>query len=309
MRNAWLKTLFEISKKNSKLIFIGSDLGVNVMSNYKKKFPKRFYMEGISEQHIIGMSAGMASRGFIPYVNTIATFLTRRCFEQNMIDICLHNLPVRLIGNGGGLVYGPLGPTHQAIEDIALMNTMPNMSIFSVCDSNEMKQLIVQSQNWKGPMYIRLGRGFEKVITSKFKFKIGKIVKIIPSEEITIFSTGSMTQEALKAVKILKQKKINCGLIHVPTLKPFDYKSLKNFSKKIKHIISVEEHIDTGGLGSILLENLNRLNLLKKIKLHKISLPNKFNSFYGSHDELKQRYNLDFKTILKKVNRINNEKK
>ena len=129
MRNTWLDTLYTIASKNKKIVFIGSDLGVGVMNNFRKKFPKRFFMEGISEQHIIGMAAGMAIKGFVPYVNTIATFLTRRCLEQNMIDLCLHNLPVRLVGNGGGLVYSPLGPTHQAIEDIAIMNTMPNMSI------------------------------------------------------------------------------------------------------------------------------------------------------------------------------------
>ena len=167
MRQTCLRTVFELAKKNNKVLFIGSDLGPGVLDDFKKKFPNRFFMEGISEQHIIGMAAGMAIKGFVPYVNTIATFLTRRCLEQNMIDLCLHNLPVRLVGNGGGLVYSPLGPTHQAIEDIAIMNTMPNMSIFAVCDSHEMKQLIYQSQKYKGPMYIRLGRGFEKIVTQK----------------------------------------------------------------------------------------------------------------------------------------------
>ena len=196
MRNTWLETLYKIASKN-KVVFIGSDLGAGVMHDFKKKFPDRFFMEGISEQHIIGLAAGLASEGFTPYVNTIATFLTRRCFEQNMIDLCLHNLPVRLIGNGGGLVYSPLGPTHQAIEDIAIMNTMPNMSIFAVCDSNEMRQLIKQSQNYKGPMYIRLGRGFEKVIT-KEKICNRKNCKFKKTSKITLISTASVTQEAQK---------------------------------------------------------------------------------------------------------------
>ena len=308
MRNTWLDTLYTIASKNKKIVFIGSDLGVGVMNNFRKKFPNRFFMEGISEQHIIGMAAGMAIKGFVPYVNTIATFLTRRCLEQNMIDLCLHNLPVRLVGNGGGLVYSPLGPTHQAIEDIAIMNTMPNMSIFAVCDSNEMKQLIYQSQKYKGPMYIRLGRGFEKIVTQKKKFVIGKIVNLKKPKKITIVSTGSVTQEALRASEILSSQGIQCGVLHVPTLKPFDVKGFIKLLKNVKQIISVEEHIKTGGLGSIILNNLNDYNLLKKIKLTKISLPDNFNTKYGSHDELKSYYGLDHKNIIKVIKKINNEK-
>ena len=151
MRNTWLNTLFEISNKNKKIIFIGSDLGFNVMANFKKKFPKRFFMEGISEQNIVGTAAGMALRGFIPYVNTISTFITRRCYEQVAIDLCLHNLPVKLIANGGGLVYAPLGPTHLAIEDLAIMRALPNMNIVSPSDAEEMKRFMSQSKDINGP--------------------------------------------------------------------------------------------------------------------------------------------------------------
>ena len=112
MRKTCLDTIYELAKKDKKILFIGSDLGPGVLSDFKKNMSERFFMEGVSEQSIIGLSAGLAMEGFKPYVNTIATFLTRRCFEQVAIDLCLHNLPVKLIGNGGGLVYAPLGPTH-----------------------------------------------------------------------------------------------------------------------------------------------------------------------------------------------------
>jgi len=114
MRKKCLDTIYELAKKDKKIIFIGSDLGPNVLAKFKKKYPNRFFMEGVSEQSIIGIAAGMAMEGNIPFVNTISTFLTRRCYEQIVIDLCLHNLPVKLVGNGGGLVYAPLGPTHQA---------------------------------------------------------------------------------------------------------------------------------------------------------------------------------------------------
>ncbi|MEI6790888.1 MAG: transketolase, partial [Myxococcaceae bacterium] len=126
-----LDSIYDLAKKDERVIFIGSDLGPTVLSNMKKEMPSRFFMEGISEQHIIGMAAGLAMEGFIPYVNTIATFLTRRCYEQIALDLCLQDLPVRLIANGAGAVYAPLGPTHLAIEDFAIMRALPNMTVLA----------------------------------------------------------------------------------------------------------------------------------------------------------------------------------
>ena len=120
MRRTCLDMVYELAKRDPRVVFIGSDLGPGVLDQMKTEMPDRFFMEGVQEQHIVGMAAGMAMEGYIPYVNTIATFLTRRCFEQLAIDLCLHNLPVRLIANGGGLVYAPLGPTHLAIEDMEI---------------------------------------------------------------------------------------------------------------------------------------------------------------------------------------------
>ena len=129
MRKTSLNCLYELAQQDDRVVFVGSDLGAGVLDEMKREFPERFLMEGVSEQHIIGMAAGLAMEGFNPYVNTIATFLTRRCFEQIAMDLCLHDLPVRLIANGGGLVYAPLGPTHLAIEDFAILRALPNMTI------------------------------------------------------------------------------------------------------------------------------------------------------------------------------------
>jgi len=139
--------------------------GAGTLRAMSKEFPKRHLIEGISEAHIIGMSAGLAMEGFVPYVNTIATFLTRRCYEQVAVDLCLHNLPVRLIANGGGLVYAPLGPTHQAIEDIAIMRALPNMTVVCPCDADEAARLMEQTLDWTGPIYIRLGKGGDAIVS------------------------------------------------------------------------------------------------------------------------------------------------
>ena len=167
MRKTCLDTVYEMAKKNKKVVFVGSDLGAGVLADFKEEIPDRFFMEGVSEQYITGMCAGLALEGFIPYFNTIATFITRRNFEQNIIDLGLHNLPVRLIGNGGGLAYSPLGPTHQAIEDIAIMRTIPKMTIIAPCDANEMKILMPQTIKIKGPVYIRLAKGGDNIVTKK----------------------------------------------------------------------------------------------------------------------------------------------
>ena len=175
MRRTCLNMVYELAKKDDRIFFIGSDLGVGTLDNYKYEIPDRFFMEGISEANIIGMAAGMAMEGKIVYINTIATFITRRCYEQNVIDLGLHNTNVRLIGSGGGLVYAPLGPTHQATEDIAIMRAIPNMTIIAPADAEEMRRLMPQTVDYQGPIYIRLGKGGDPVVTPvNESFSIGK---------------------------------------------------------------------------------------------------------------------------------------
>src|ERR1700741_5347702 len=145
MRKVALDSVYQLAKIDPRVVFIGSDLGPGVLNAMKKEMPDRFFMEGVSEQHVVGMSAGLAMEGYIPYVNTIATFLTRRCYEQVAVDVCLHELPVRLIANGGGLVYAPLGRTHTAVEDIAIMRALPNMTIVCPTDGDEMRRFMEQT--------------------------------------------------------------------------------------------------------------------------------------------------------------------
>ena len=170
MRKTCLDMVYELAKADDRIVFIGSDLGAGTLSEMQKNMPERFFMEGVSEANIIGMAAGLAMDGFIPYVNTISTFITRRCYEQIAIDLCLHNLPVKLIANGGGLVYAPLGPTHLAIEDIAIMRSLPNMNIVSPSDAEEMKRFMNQSKEIKGPVYIRLAKGGDEIVSDPKKF-------------------------------------------------------------------------------------------------------------------------------------------
>ena len=287
MRKASLNTIYRLAKEDKRVIFLGSDLGPGVLEDFKKDIPDRFLMEGIAEQHIIGMSAGLAMDGFVPYVNTIATFLTRRCFEQIAVDLCLHDLPVKLIANGGGYVYAPLGPTHQAIEDIAILRSLPNMTIIVPCDAIEMEKVIEATLNWPHPVYVRLAKGGDEIISNKqTEMKIGKGVIFKEPGEGLFITTGVMTQLALDASNKLLEEGYPVGVLHLHTIKPLDHKILESILPSVKVVITVEEHSLIGGLGSSILEfcsdNLN--SCVKKIS--RLGLPDKFSQHYGNQEAL-----------------------
>src|SRR5678816_4446075 len=175
MRQTCLNMVYDLAKRDERVVFVGSDLSPGLLADMKRDMPERWYMEGVTEQNLIGMSAGLAKEGYIPYSNTIATFITRRCYEQVAVDLCLHKLPVRLIGNGGGMVYAPLGPTHLAIEDISILRALPNMTVTAVADADEMRRMMPQTVDHKGPIYIRLAKGYDPIVTNdSVPFRLGR---------------------------------------------------------------------------------------------------------------------------------------
>ncbi len=299
MRQMCLNTVYDLARKNKNVIFIGSDLGPGVLNSFKEKYPERFFMEGVAEQSIIGLAAGLAFEKFRPYVNTIATFITRRCFEQVVVDLCAHNLPVTLIGNGGGLVYAPLGPTHQSIEDLSIMRSLPNLKIISPCDAHEMKHLMLDSVNVKGPLYVRIARGGEEIITKKFKPKIGKAINLKRAKDYYFLTTGITSHIALKACRILQEKdNIQCGVAHFSTVKPLDKKFLNKILSSSKNIITVEENVRAGGFGSSILEFSSQMNNREKNADIKImGLKDKFLDKYGTQQELLEYSKLSYKDL------------
>ena len=302
MRKTSLEWIYKLAKVDERVLFIGSDLGAGVLENMRQDMPDRWFMEGISEQHIIGMAAGLALEGFIPYVNTIATFLTRRCFEQIVIDLSLHSLPVRLIGNGGGVVYAPLGPTHQAIEDIAIMRVIPNMTVVAPCDADEMSRLMNRTLDWPGPIYIRLGKGGDDVVSeNKHGFEIGKSITLRSSGEVLFVTTGIMTQRAVAAADLLNQENISTGVLHVHTLKPFDEQKLLESIKGVRLVVIAEEHVLSGGLGTIVIEVLSDSDLSTTPKIRRVAIPNQFSDKYGSQDNLLASWGLDASSLVKVV--------
>src|ERR1700733_10433761 len=257
MRKRSLDMVHTLARRDERVVFIGSDLSPNLLGEMKKEYPQRYYMEGIAEANVIGMAAGMAMEGFIPYVNTIATFITRRCYEQVAVDLCLHNLPVRLIANGGGLVYAPLGPTHQAIEDIAIMRALPNMTVVCPADADETTRLMEQTLDWPGPIYIRLAKGGDAIVSkAEYGFNIGKAILMRAPGDVLMVTTGIMLQRALAAADLLASQGISAGILHMHTVKPLDIEAVLQAIRGVRLLVSLEEHVPTGGLGSAIAEGL-----------------------------------------------------
>lgn len=278
----------ELAKDDPRVVFIGSDLSPGLLQDMKEDMPERHYMEGVMEQHIIGMAAGMAMDGYTPFVNTIATFITRRCFEQVALDLCLHHLPVRLIANGGGTVYAPLGPTHLAVEDIAIMRSLPNMTVTAVADSDEMVRLMNATLDWPHPIYIRLGKGGDPIISkAEHGFEIGKGIvmrKAKNTGHVLLVSCGIMTNHTLHAADLLEQRGYDVEVIHIHTIKPLDEGLILQRAANACGVFTIEEHTVIGGLGSAVVDLLVEYNQNRPI-IKKLGLPDRFATHYGFQND------------------------
>ncbi|MGO9607170.1 MAG: transketolase family protein [Candidatus Binataceae bacterium] len=289
MRNTCLNMVYELAKRDPRAVFIGSDLSPGLLSDMKRDMPDRYYMEGVNEANVIGMAAGLAMEGYIPYVNTIATFITRRCYEQVAVDLCLHDLPVRLIANGGGVVYAPLGPTHLAIEDIAIMRALPNMTVVAVCDGPEMIRLMDQSLDWPKPMYIRLAKGGDPVVSdAKNGFKIGKAIPLRRARQrhgVSLMATGVMTTNCLRAAEILARDAIDASVLHVHTVKPLDEEAVLEHANGAQLVATVEEGIAIGGFGSAVTDLLVAELGPRMPSMLRLALPDAFPKKYGVQND------------------------
>ena len=305
MRKTVLESVYELAKKDERIFYIGSDLGYGTLQKFKEEMPGRFFMEGINEANMIGLAAGLAMEGKIPYVNTISTFLTRRCFEQIVIDLCLHKANVRLIGNGGGVVYAPLGPTHLAIDDIGILRTIPNMTIVAPADAEEMKRLVPATVDYSGPIYIRIAKGGDPIVTNdKFRFKIGEAIPMREGNDGLIVTTGITLKLALDAAEKLNKDGIEVSILHMHTIKPLDKKTLIEYSSKVPIIISIEEHNMFGGLGSAVAEVIAEADFKDKKYFKRIAIPDVFPDGYGSQEELMNKYSITSENLINTIKEL-----
>jgi transketolase len=277
MRDAFAKELLEIAQTRPDVYLLVGDIGHGVFDEFRASFPDRFINMGIAEQNMVGVAAGMALEGKRPIVYTIATFGTMRCYEQIRNDVCLHNLPVTIVGVGAGLSYGALGPTHHAIEDIAIMRAMPGMDVYAPIDPEGVRKFLNIALNNAEPVYLRLGKNGEPEL--KFEWIVGG--------QVLVLGCGPIFKVAQEAADILSSQGVRCVSYPVEKLKPFNQQWMFQTSRVV---VTLEEHSVIGGLGSIVAEALAEIGHNKK--LLRLGIPDKFISTVGDRDYLLKELNL-----------------
>ncbi|MRH43715.1 transketolase family protein [Aquibacillus halophilus] len=259
MRSVFGKKLAEITQSDSMVVTLDGDLGNSTrLATIEKEVPEAFYQMGIAEQNMICVAAGMASVGLQPWVCSFATFLTKRTYDQLVVSIDQTMANVKLCGAYSGLLTSNTGKTHHSLDDIGLMTMLPNMTVIAPGDANETRAAMEAMYNYNGPVYIRLTRAEDiPNFTTDQSFTIGQGKVLEEGTDVAIITTGSMTYQVIKAVKILKNKGLSLYVLHLPTLKPIDSEAIIKAAKQTNYVFTVEEHYIRGGLGSIVAELLS----------------------------------------------------
>ena len=268
-RQSYGEALLELGKENENVVVFDADLSTATKTSlFAKEFPDRFFDMGIAEQNMISTAAGMATCGKIPYASTFAVFAAGRAYDQIRNSVCYPKLNVKICATHAGITVGEDGATHQMIEDISLMRTLPNMTVISTSDDVQTKWAVKEISKINGPVYLRLSRLATPVIYDENqKFEIRKAVQIGDGNDATIFATGVTVSEAIKAQEILKEKGINVRVVDVHTIKPIDKEMIIKCAKETKKLISIEDHNIIGGLGSAISEVLTDEYPTKLVRL------------------------------------------
>ncbi|MEW6685262.1 MAG: transketolase C-terminal domain-containing protein [Candidatus Edwardsbacteria bacterium] len=304
MRRAFFDTVTDMAQECDDIYLLTGDLGFGLFDEFRSKYSERFFDIGVAEANMIGIAAGLALSDKNVYCYSIIPFLIMRTFEQIRIDIAYQNLNVKLVGTGGGFTYGLEGFTHFGLEDLALMRTLPNITIVVPADPLEAKCLAKISYEYRSPMYIRLGKtGEPRVHNSEPDFRIGKPIFLSEGSDIALFAIGSMVYVGKQVVERLKKSGVKTTLINMHTLKPFNRNIVCQVASAHQVIFSLEEHYTEGGLGSSIAEVIAEKGdggIFRRIGVDKL------NRFVGDSDFLREKYGL---TVDKVYDRILKEMK
>lgn len=258
IRSAFGKTLVELGKTNKDIVVMDADLACSTQTQmFGKEFPERFFDSGIAEQDMIATAAGLASEGKIPFVSSFAMFATGRTYDQIRNSVCYPEFNVKIIGTHGGITVGEDGASHQALEDVALMRNIPNMTVIVPADCKECEEVIKFAANNYGPMYIRLARtNLCNIFDENYEFDFCKVKVIEEGTDVTVISNGETLAEVIEAAEILKQEGYSIQILHAPVVKPLDGATIIEKAKQTRFVITVENHSIIGGLGSAVCELL-----------------------------------------------------
>lgn len=299
MRDTFAQAFYEEAQNNPKLFLVVADISpASKIANFKQEFPTRFIDVGVAEQTLIGLSAGLALRGYKPFAYTIANFTIYRPFEQIRDDVCYENLPVTVVGMGAGMTYSYLGATHHTLEDVAVMSAIPNMSVVAPCDPPELTEAVRAAVRHNGPMYLRLGKAGEPTLTANAPdpFQFGKVRQIKAGKDICILSYGPIMKMAADvAAKLESEQGRSAALYSVHTLKPLDREGIASILQRFPVVVVLEEHVEHGGLGSQVKQV--GWEAQARAKLHAFSLKDAFLHVYGSYDDVRRAHGLSVDQI------------
>ena len=297
-RQSYGEALLELGKENGNIVVLDADLaGATKTGIFAKEYPDRFFDMGIAEQDMMSTAAGLATCGKIPYASTFAMFAAGRAYDQIRNSICYPKLNVKICATHAGITVGEDGATHQMIEDLSLMRTIPNMTVMSVSDDTQTKWAVTEISQIDGPVYLRLSRLATPIIYDEnYEFKIGKAVQFGEGTDGTIFSTGVTVAESLKAQEILKEKGINVRVIDIHTIKPIDKDIIVKSAQETNKLISIEDHNIIGGLGSAIAEVLTELY---PKQFTRMGIPDTFGKS-GKAEELMKHFKITAEDIVEK---------
>lgn len=297
MRTAYLKALYELAGKDKNVYALISDNGAIVYDDYRRDFPDQYLNLGISEANMLGMAAGMASRGKIPFAYTIGAFLAYRAFEFIRNDICLQKQNVKIVGTGAGEVYSALGPTHHSTEDLGGLRSLPNLTILSPASPLEVRKATLAAYEYQGPVYLRLGTNRESEIYEKdYDFVMGKGVTLREGNDITLIGTGSILKDVLDVAEKLERDGIQTRVVNIHTIKPLDEEIIQKAIDETERIIVIEDHNIIGGLGSAVAEVIAEYG--KGVKYKRVGLKD-FSHGYGKYSEVKDENGIGKAEILR----------
>lgn len=309
MRMAFIETLCQLAEQDGRIWLLTGDLGYSLLERFVNRFPDRFVNVGVAEQNLIGIATGLALCGRIVFVYSIANFPTLRCLEQIRNDVCYHNSNVKIVAVGGGLGYGPLGYTHHGVEDLAIMQALPNMAVIAPGDLVEARLTTKAVANWQGPCYLRLGRASGSIVhQTPPDFEIAKALKIREGKDLTLISSGEILKTVVDAASALLEKGIDVCVLSMPTIKPLDTQAVIRAGTETQKIVTIEEHSIQGGLGVAVGMTLLDYGM-EEVRLLRLGLATAICKEIGSQNYLRAQQGLSTNNLLVRIERFYDEKK
>ncbi|TMD14553.1 MAG: hypothetical protein E6I96_09150 [Chloroflexi bacterium] len=283
MRNAFIRALTDAAARDERILFLTGDLGFKLFDDFAARFPGRFMNVGVAEATMAGVASGLALEGKKPFIYSIATFATMRCYEQIRDDICYHDADVTIVGVGGGYSYGPNGPTHHALEDIAIMRALPNMTIVCPGDPAETVAAVHALARHRGPAYLRLGRAGEpEVHPGPVSFGIGESLVLRDGRDVALLSTGNMLATAVRVADLLAGRGLTCGVVSMPTVKPLDVRAVDDAIHHAAVVATLEEHSLLGGFGGAVAEHVAEAGV--GVRFRRFGAPDRFSHACGDQE-------------------------